>query len=356
MPSLVHAKLHLWRIGVTAALMLPVFSSALAACGLALDERLKTFCLLNNMQEKKPLPPQALMLANSLKKQGYLTSVNVSGKTKGSPIRFSIKGISRYSQNINGGNPAQNLELGGLSFVGDPAFYAKEGLLIGAALNVGGRRIYGEGRYLNYNLNTSYTYSAKHSLGVATSSVSACSINHIADWWYLDLCGNASSTRKEITTQSSENLSLALVKSFSGVSSTYHKIRIEGIRRFSSNYVQNKLLFGLDTIHPKNVTSGVTVAIGESVNNQLATRVAISGHLGLSLNKKRLSVKASYNDSDGGKLLGFDRSDEAFNLSVSYPLTDYVSANLGYHKTNSSIDYYDTKYPTFGLQLKSLSF
>ena len=69
-----------------------------------------------------------------------------------------------------------------------------------------------------------------------------------------------------------------------------------------------------------------------------------------------LSVKASYNDSDGGKLLGFDRSDEAFNLSVSYPLTDYVSANLGYHKTNSSIDYYDTKYPTFGLQLKSLPF
>jgi hypothetical protein len=332
-------------------------SSLWAGCSFGSGlERLENYCLVHEVKDKRINRSVALFFDQRLQSQGYNSNLSLVNTSPAKTFNVSISPTFYYSRNINGGNPAQNLELGRLSFVGDPAFYAKEGLLIGAALKVGGRRIYGEGRYLNYNLNTSYAYSAKHSLAVATSSVSACSINHIADWWYLDLCGNAGSTRKEITTQGSENLNLALVKAFSGGSSTYHKIRIEGIRQFSSNYVQDKFLFGLDTIHPKNVTSGVTVAIGESVNNQLATRVAISGHLGLSLNKKRLSVKASYNDSDGGKLLGFDRSDEAFNLSVSYPLTDYVSANLGYHKTNSSIDYYDTKYPTFGLQLKSLSF
>jgi len=355
-PSLVHVKLRLRRISIISVLMLPVFPSALAACGLTLDESLKTFCLLDNLQEKKLLPPQTLMLARNLKKQGYLNGFNVFGKTKGSPIIFSIKGISRYSQNINGGNPAQNLELGRLSFVGDPASYAKEGLLVGAALNVSGRLIYGEGRYLNYNLNTSYAYSTKHTLGVATSSVSACSVNHIADWWYLDVCGGGSRTRKQITDQSSESLSIILAKVLSGGTSKYHKVRIGGNRHFASTYVQDQFLFGVDTIHSESVTSGMTATIGESVDNKLAIKASISAHLGLILNKKTLSVKASYNGSDGGKLLGFDRSDGAFNLSVSYPLTDYVSANLGYHKTNSSIDYYDTKYPTFGLQLKSLSF
>jgi len=147
-----------------------------------------------------------------------------------------------------------------------------------------------------------------------------------------------------------------LAKVLSGGTSKYHKVRIGGNRHFASTYVQDQFLFGVDTIHSESVTSGMTATIGESVNNKLAIKASISVHLGLILNKKKLSVEASYKDSDGGKLLGFDRSDETLHLSASYPLTGYVSTNLGYHKTNSSIDYYDTKYPTFGLQLKSLSF
>jgi hypothetical protein len=92
----------------------------------------------------------------------------------------------------------------------------------------------------------------------------------------------------------------------------------------------------------------MTATIGESVNNKLAIKASISVHLGLILNKRKLSVEASYKDSDWGKLLGFDRSDETLHLSASYPLTGYVGANLGYHKANSSIDYYDTKYPILG--------
>jgi hypothetical protein len=42
----------------------------------------------------------------------------------------------------------------------------------------------------------------------------------------------------------------------------------------------------------------MTATIGESVNNKLAIKASISVHLGLILNKRKLSVEASYKDSD----------------------------------------------------------
>ena len=246
--------------------------------------------------------------------------------------------------------------MGNLTFVGDPSLVRKEGLLSGARLNINGRFIYGEGRYLKYNLYAGYEYNVEHSLGVNTSGLSTCSVNHISNWWYFDVCGNANRTRKEITDQSGENLSFIFSKMLTGNSKNHHKVRVGVNRQFSANYIQNQLVMGLDTIHSNNSNSEITLTVGESVQNQLATKLALSGKLRLHVYGKQVTFHAGYNKSNGGKILGFDRYDKTLNYSVSYPVTPYLFATIGYRKTNSSIDYYELEQPIFGLNFKSLKF
>ena len=74
------------------------------------------------------------------------------------------------------------------------------------------------------------------------------------------------------------------------------------------------------------------------------------------LANKPLTVFASYADADGGMLLGFERRDETYLISATYPLWRSLTASVGYRTTNSTIDYFDVSTPTFGVQFSSFNF
>ena len=51
------------------------------------------------------------------------------------------------------------------------------------------------------------------------------------------------------------------------------------------------------------------------------------------------------------KLLGVARADRTTRVQVSVPLTEKVSAKVGYAKTNSTIGYFDVKEPSIEIDI-----
>ena len=58
----------------------------------------------------------------------------------------------------------------------------------------------------------------------------------------------------------------------------------------------------------------------------------------------------------GGLLLGAARDAKTASISVSYPVWRNLTATLGYAKTNSTIDYFDTSGPTLALDFDAIKF
>ena len=110
------------------------------------------------------------------------------------------------------------------------------------------------------------------------------------------------------------------------------------------------------SIHSNSVYSAIDVTFGESVENQLATKMSLRAKVITKLAKKPLTLSASYADADGGMLLGFERSDETYSISASYPLWRSLTASVGYRTTDSTIDYFDVSTPIYGIQFSSFSF
>jgi predicted porin len=72
--------------------------------------------------------------------------------------------------------------------------------------------------------------------------------------------------------------------------------------------------------------------------------------------KKPLIFSIGYASADGGVLLGYERSDQTYSISASYPVWNNLTVSIGYKETDSTIDYFDTRAPVIGLQFSSISF
>lgn len=317
----------------------------------AQDERLNLYTLLNKVEGQLVTKVFAEELNILLANHGYTKAGSADNVSK-----LTFLPTLSFDRNVNGGNPSKDLVLGNITFVGDEAFHEKSGFLFGMAFDAKNRQIIGKGRYLSYNLNGAYSYNNVHSIGVATTGANACSINHIANWWYLDVCANASRIGKDLSDNISQNISLVGSHIFEGKPNNYHQASFEINRYFSSRYMQDQLKLGLASIHSNNTSSGIDITLGEAVPNELATRLSISGKLGLKTSNKTLTINVQYDHARGGKLLGYERSDKTFSFSASYPIAKFVNLAFGYQITNSTIDYFDLAHPTFSLQLKPFTF
>jgi hypothetical protein len=342
-----------------AALGLSFFLSTTASAACYVDgasARISNYCALNKIQGARVDLRTAQFIDYKLKREGMQRGLGLSTRVAASTTSKSAYPILSYSDNINGGNSPEPLVLGNLSFDGEKELYRREGVVAGLGASLNGRYIHGEGRYLNYGLNASYAHSPKHGLGIATGSANVSSINHIRNWWFVDAHANTSRVRKDITDDTNSNLSIVTSKVFEPSDNIYSQASFGVNRYFAESYNQNQVLFGYKTIHANSVYSAFNLTVGDALENQLATKFALSAQLVTQLMNKPLKLSASYSQADGGMLLGFERSDETYNISVSYPLWRGLTASVGYRTTDSTIDYFDMSTPTFEFQFSSYNF
>jgi len=332
-------------------------SPAVGACYIdGVQNRLANLCALDKIEGDTIDLRTVQFIDYKLKLEGSSNGLGLPTRVAASTTSKSAHPILSYSDNINGGNSPEPLVVGNLSFDGEKELYRREGIVAGLGASLNGRYIHGEGRYLNYGVNASYAHSPKYGLGIATSSANVSSINHIRNWWFLDAHANTSRVRKNITDDTNSNLSIVTSKVFELSDSIYSEASFGVNRYFAESYNQNQLQFGYKTIHANSVYSAFNLTVGDAVENQLATKFALSAQIVTQLVNKPLKLSASYSQADGGMLLGFERRDETYNISASYPLWRGLTASVGYRTTDSTIDYFDVNTPTFDIQFSSINF
>ena len=172
----------------------------------------------------------------------------------------------------------------------------------------------------------------------------------------MDVHASTSRVRKDITDGTNSNLGVVTSKVFSGGKNAYSEANLGVNRYFAESYTQNQLVLGYNTIHSNGVYSAIDVTFGESVENQLATKMSLQAKVITKIANKPLTLSASCANADGGMLLEFKRSDKTYSINASYPLWRSLTASVGYRTTDSTIDHFDATSPTFGLQFAPLNF
>ena len=322
------------------------------------SERLSNFCILEQMSQSLIDYRLALFVDSRLKSEGYSRGLGLPNSETATPIstKAFVQPILSYSDNINGGNSPEPLVIGNLTFDGDETLYRKEGIIAGFGAGVSGRYIHAEGKYLTYGVNASYAHSPKYGLGIATTSANVSSINHIKNWWFLDAHINTSRVRKDITDETNSNISLVSSKVFSSGGDSYSEASFGISRYFADSYTQNQFILGYDTIHSNGMFSSVDVMFGEALEGQLTTRFSSRARVSMQLVNKPLSLTARYSIADGGMMLGFERNENTYEISATYPMWGNLKATVGYRVTDSTIDYFDVDTPSFGLEFTSIQF
>ena len=85
---------------------------------------------------------------------------------------------------------------------------------------------------------------------------------------------------------------------------------------------------------------------------QVALRYGVDLRLSKTLAGRPVTLALAHEYSDGGKLLGVERSDRVNRISASMPLNKTMSINAGYQETQSSIPYFSSQEPSISLTLR----
>jgi hypothetical protein len=320
------------------------------------DTRLRTFCVAETLAGNTVTLGDAMFLDASLKREGFGFGLGLPNSVPQTTSQPHVSPVLEYNSNINGGNPDRSLILGELVFEGDDENVRREGFLAGIAVGLSGRSIYGNGDYFDYAMSASYAHSPEHEIGVARAGVNVCSRNNVREQWYIDACANSFRLVRDLAAETTSGLSLTSEHLFAASNGAFHSLSY-GIRRhYAEEYKQNQLQLGLSTVRNAGAYTSFDIAFGEAVENTLAMRKSLSATIGTTLAERPFTVTASYSHSNGGKLLGFDRSDTTRIVSLNYGITQNFSVSIGYKWTDSSISYFSEREPLVSVQFAPIRF
>jgi hypothetical protein len=67
-------------------------------------------------------------------------------------------------------------------------------------------------------------------------------------------------------------------------------------------------------------------------------------------------LSLAYSKTGNGQILGFNQEEVTTFASINYALSPLVTISLGYSDTNSNIDYFDHREPSFGIEFTPIEF
>ena len=307
------------------------------------NERLTNHCLIQSVQGKLVDEQTMQVVVSRLKREGYF------GGLEKPSFQGTVFPDVYYSENINGGNPKKKLVLGNLELEGDPNLIAQEGLVLGVNASAAGRKTIGIGSYLDGSAIISYGFSPEYDLSIKSENLSLCSKNRFKDKVYADLCLSVSELRKDITTDSTQSIKASVSKLNLVDFGAFNEGRLSILRLDTDDYSQNQLEASIEAIHRENVATSFRLKLGQGLTDQLAMKYGFGISTTTILTGRKYTFGLTHEYSDGGKLFGVNRSDRSTNISLSTTLNASTTISIGYWDRDSSINYFDQRYPTLRL-------
>lgn len=291
-----------------------------------------------------------------LKQEGYGRGLGLPGNVNWITFLPSILPILEYSSDINGGNPNKELELGSITLFGDEDLFRKKGIVAGIGVSGSGRAVYGQGKYLNYSMGSSYSYSPKHKIGMSKSFASLCSKNDVGKNYYLDGCLHSTAIDRDLASEVITSTSLNMAKLITDGNGRFHQASLGIGKYFTEEYQQNQISFKLDTFHCTGIYTSIKASFGEDVKNMHTMRHSLSAVVSTYFLKKPVNVFLHLSQSDGGRLLDVKRDETLKSINLTYMIHPIITLSLGYKNTTSNIDYFSEKGANFGIQFSPIYF
>ena len=271
-------------------------------------------------------------------------------------IDRAIYPIFAYSDNINGGNLSQTIQVGDFTFVGSEETRAKSGIIVGGGIYLGIKKQYGRGRYADVNINASLTAAPAHDwLKIRNESLTVCSKNHVKEWRFFDICASWSHNKRQF----SDVINKSILASFSRLfvsGKTFNETSLAAKRFISKEYQQMQGIVTLNSMLPNGFKTHLSMTAGEPVKDFISLNYSLGIAVSRLINKK--SLKLSFNQTfyNGGSFLGIDREDKTQQISVSYPVYKGFNLSVGYTINESSINSFSHSGPLVSISLPKQSF
>ena len=321
------------------------------------SERLELYFLSERLLSKKVLTfndaIQFNIKSRSLGFEGITNNKKIDYTVK---VNRSVYPIIAYSDNINGGNLNQNIQVGNYTFIGDENTKAKSGIIIGGGALLGIKKLYDRGRYIDLNLNASIAAAPAHDwLQVRNEYITVCSKNHIKEWIFFDACTSWAHTKREFTDTIHKSISASITGLFMSERS-FHESTFTVKRFISDEYQQLQGSIVLNSLLPNSYKTNILFTKGETIENIISLNYSIGLSINRIIYKKPLKVSLSQSFYDGGNFLGVIREDTSNQLSVSYPVYRGLNVSIGYVDNNSTIQSFSHNGPLVSVSFSTISF
>ena len=321
------------------------------------SERLELYSLSQRMIDHKIMSIQDAIQFNVKSRSLGFEGISIKKK-----IDYTVKTnrafypIIAYSDNINGGNLNQTIQVGNFTFIGDEGTKAKSGIIIGGGVALGIKKLYDRGRYIDLILNASLTAAPLHDfLQVRNESITVCSKNHVEEWIFFDACASWAHNKREFSDSINKSISTALTSLFMSGRS-FHESSLTAKRFISDEYQQMQGSVALNSLLPNDFETSIFVTKGEPIQDN----ISLNYSLGLSINRRiknkplKVSLKQSF--YDGGRFLGVTREDTSKQISVSYPVYKRFAVSIGYEINDSTINSFSHTGPLVSFSLPTFNF
>ena len=321
------------------------------------SERLELYLLSQRLMSKGTISFQdAVQFDLRSRSQGF-EGFNKYQKQKNKvSVNKAIFPILSFSNNINGGNLSQTIEVGNYTFVGEKEANARSGLIVGGGLTLGAKKLYGRGKYLNFNFNSSLAAAPAHDwLKVRNETLMGCSKNHLKEWMFFDACASLAHNKRKYTDTISKSVTASFSKIFK-YGRSFNEGSFIAKRDLSNSIQQMQGTIALNSLLPSGFKTKIDITSGEPVKDLISLKYSVGMTINRLLRKKPFRISFRQTLYDGGKFLGIDRADTSQQISISYPFSKGFNVAVGYTKNVSTINSFSSAGPIFSISLPAISF
>ncbi|WP_128255803.1 hypothetical protein [Falsirhodobacter deserti] len=300
------------------------------------SERLRLFALTNIFDRYAADPAVRDGLRTELARQGYYYDGTGSRVLRQD---MWIAPILAFDGNINGGTLNDRFRFAGLEFHADPRIKAKPGWVGGASVGARTRFALGNGSLLDLQGEGKMSWSPRYDIGRSSAQISACLLNNLRGWTFLDLCHRLRENKRKLG-RSTEASTSARLSSLGQVGNSYHEAWLQVERLSYGASEQGVAIVGLRSIFDRIMPYG-SVSFAQSIPNEMAFRSRIELGVQLPRNGRIIDLFLWTQSADGDRFLGAVREDQTHGVGVSVQSTTGPRITVSFVRNSSTADFYD---------------
>lgn len=274
------------------------------------------------------------------------------------PPRFSgyIRPLLSWDNNFNNRIPGNSFKLGQLEFIVDPDSRAIGGLVLGA--EAGGQGVWrvGFGSTLTLGGWASVETLPRKNMVRRGAGAALCYAGYQGNWTWIDLCGRLRLSDLPLDPVDRETrLSAGVTRLFTAPGAA-HEASFTLASTKGSDAARPSVTLGLTSALADVGATRVQVEFAKKIKGQHGRVFALSAGLSKPLWGEVTDIDLSFARNSGGTVFGTPRVDRRYAVSVSRPVSERLSASLGYFRTDSTADVFDDKGLNLNFQLRPWTF